>query len=472
MSAHKASEQLGTESVGRLLYRFAMPSVIGMVVNALYNIVDRVYLSHAVGVNALAGMTLTFPVMTALVSFGVLIGVGSGALISISLGRGARGDAEKCLGQAVALFLLMYALLVPPAFYFMDGLLRALGGNAETIPFAKQYLQIILACNLVQHLSFGLNNSIRAEGFPGRALATLLIGAVLNAILDPFFIFDRFLNVGGFAGFRGLNLGIRGAAWATVLSQCVSTAWVLAHFLSPRSACRLRWANLRIHPQLALRMAGIGLSGFSIQFIASIVGAVFNRSFRAYTATDAECALLMATMNTIQMITMLLFMPIFGLTQGMQPIVGYNYGAESYRRVRRAYHITLRAAVCVGVFGALVCWLGADGLAWIFAPKPELAELRAKIPHYLRVMTIALPVVGFSITTSNYFQSIGKIKMALLMSWMRQVIILLPTLLILPRLIGVEGIWYSAPASDFCSCGVALLFFLRERRHLRELLRA
>jgi Na+-driven multidrug efflux pump len=390
----------------------------------------------------------------------MLIGVGTGSLISISLGAGRRDDAEKCLGQAVALFVLMYAVLVPPAFYYMDDILNALGGLPETIPYARKYLEVILAFNIVQHLSFGLNHSMRAEGFPKHALATLLIGAILNTALDPFFIFERFWI------FPGLGWGIRGAAVATVLAQAVSSVWVLAHFMSPKSACRLRRANLRVHPRLAWRVAGIGLSVFSIQFIASIVGVVFNRNFRHYAGSDAESALLMATMNTIQIISLLLFMPIFGLTQGMQPIVGYNHGAQNTARVRDAYYLTLKCAVAVGVSGALFCWLGAPLLAWIFAPKPELADLRAKIPHYLRVMTLAMPVVGFSITTSNYFQSTGKVATALFMSWMRQVIVLLPMLIILPRFLGVEGIWYSAPVSDFASFCVALCFFFHERRRL------
>jgi len=455
---HHASAQLGRDSIGRLLCRFAVPSILGMVANALYCVVDRMYLGRMVGPDALGGMTLTFPVMSVITAFGMLIGAGTGALISISLGRGDRADAEKCLGQAVALFLLMYVALAPPALYYLDDLLNALGGTPDMVPHARDYLQIILAGNIVQHLSFGLNQSIRAEGFPMRALSTLLIGAILNIVIDPFFIFPEFLG-----------WGVRGAAVATLVSQGASSVWVLAHFLSPHSACRLRLKNIRIHPALAWRVAGIGLTPFSIQFIAGIVAATFNLSFRHYL-DEAMCNLHIAAMGTISMITLLFFMPMFGLTHGMQPVAGYNFGAKNYERLRDAYYLTLKVAVAIGVAGALACWVFAPQLARLFAPKPEHAELREIIPRYLRVVTLASPVVGFSITTSQYFQSIGKIRTALIMSWLRQVIVLLPTLLILPRFIGFEGIWYSSPASDFASFCVALVFFCHERRRLRALI--
>ena len=459
MSTHHASAQLGSESIGKLLYRFALPSITGMVVGALYHVVGRAYLSRVADADALAGMTLTFPVMTVIMAFGMLVGIGTGALISISLGRGQREDAEKCLGQAVALFFLMYAVLSPLAFVFMDEILNALGAKPDMLPYAKQYLTIILAGNIVQHLSFGLNNAIRAEGFPGRALATQLIGAGLNIIVDPFLIFPEFLN-----------LGVRGAAWGAVISQSVSAAWVLAHFMSPKSACRLRWKNIRIHPPLALKMAGIGLAPFTTQFVASIVLAVFNLSFRHYA--DDNCELYIATMGTVQAITMLFFMPVFGLTHALQPIVGYNYGAHNYERVRHAYNLTLKVAIAFGICGALFCWLGAQPLAHLFAPKnnPQLAELRAILPHYLRVMTLIFPVVGFSITTSQYFMSIGKTALALATTLLRQVVFLLPALLILPRFFGIEGIWYATPVSDFGSLAVALILFCHEQKHLRKLI--
>ncbi len=457
---HQASEQLGRDSVGRLLFRFSIPSIIGMVVNALYSVVDRAYIGRVVGADAIAGMTLAIPVMIAITAFGMLIGIGTATLISLSLGRGSREDAEKCLGQAVALFIALYLILPPIAFIYMDDLLHLLGGTEAMIPYARQYLQIILATNIVQHLSFGLNNSMRAEGFPGRALATLLIGAVLNAILDPLFIFPEFFG-----------WGIRGAAVATAISQTVSTVWVLAHFLSPRSAARLRWKNIRIHPPLALRMMGIGLAPFAMQFIASLIAAAFNRSFRIY-ADPAECSLAMAAMGTIQVVTMLLIMPMFGLTQGMQPIVGYNYAALQYDRVRRTFKLALVSGLVIGVTGALFCWTCAPLLANLFAPADRLPELHAVIPHYLRVMTLAFPVVGFSITTGQYFLSIGKVAMSMTMSLMRQVIFLLPALLILPRFFGVEGIWYSAPVSDFLSFAVAIVCFFHEQRHLRVLMYA
>jgi putative MATE family efflux protein len=454
---HEASEQLGRDGVGRLLLRFATPSIIGMVVNAMYNVVDRAYISRVVGHDALAGMTLTFPLMTVIFAFGMLVGSGTAALISISLGAGRRDDAEKCLGQAVALFLLIYVVFSPAALCFLDDILVALGGTEKMLPYARQYLRVILACNLVQHLGFGLNHAMRAEGFPKRALAAMLIGAALNAILDPIFIFPRFLD-----------RGIRGAAEATILSQCVGTAWVLSHFLSPRSACRLRLKNIRVHPALAWRVAGIGLSPFFIQFVASIVGVTFNRSFLHYGG--GKCELYMAAMGTILNITMLLFMPVFGLVHGMQPVVGYNHGAKNHERVRAAYLLTLKAAAVVGACGFMVCWAGAPWLALFFAPRPEHAELREIIPRFLRIMTLGFPVVGFSITTSNYFQSTGKITTALAMSLLRQVIILLPVLLVLPRFIGVAGIWWSTPVSDYASFCVASAFCWRELGRLRKLI--
>jgi len=457
MSIHKASEQLGTEGIGSLLRRFALPAMGGMIVGALYHAVGRAYLSRVADTDALGGMTLAHPVFGVIMAFGMLVGIGTGALISISLGKGRRDDAEKCLGQAVALFFAMYAILTPLALVFLDKILLALGATPEMLPHGRQYLQIILAGNLFMHLSFGLNAAIRAEGFPGRALATQVIGAVINIVIDPFLIWPEFLG-----------WGVRGAAAGAVISQAVSAAWVLAHFMSPRSACRLRLRNIRIHATLALKMAGIGLAPFCTQFVASIIGVVFNWSFNHYAPGNS--GLYIAAMGTIQAITMLFFMPVFGLTHGLQPIVGYNYGAKNYARVREAYFLTLKVALALGVCGALFCWLGAPLLATLYAPSEILTELKEILPRYLRVMTLVFPVVGFSITTSQYFMSIGKTAIALTQTLLRQVIILLPALVILPRFFGIEGIWYATPVSDFGSFCVAFIFFMRERKHLRGLL--
>lgn len=458
---HEASAQLGRDPVGRLLLRFSWPSIAGMVANGLYNIVDRIYIARVMGEDAIGGMSLTFPLMGVITAVGMLVGIGTGTLISMSLGRGAREEAEKYLGQAVGLFLLMYAVLPPLAFWFMDPLLVLIGGTPEIMPHAKQYLQIILAANIVQHLSFGLNNSMRAEGYPGRALATILIGAVLNAILDPFFIFPEFLG-----------WGVRGAAIATALSQTVSSVWVLAHFLSPRSAARLRWRNIRIHPALAWKMLGIGLSPFTVQIIGSLIVAVFNISFKHYAGADA-CATYIAAMGIIQSINMILIMPIFGVTQGMQPILGYNYAAGAYARVKRAYRLALVAAIAIGAGGTLFTWVFARPISELFIPDETGSQaLYDILPHYLRVTMFAFPVVGFSITTSQYFLAIGRSGIAIATTLLRQVIVLLPALLILPVFLGIPGIWYSAPFSDIISFLIALCVFLHERKRLNALIAA
>jgi putative MATE family efflux protein len=444
-------ERLGTQSIGSLLKEFAVPAIIATVVNALYNVVDQLYIGQGCGREALAGVALAFPFMVVLIAFGTLIGIGSGALLSIKLGERNRVDAEKVLGQCVAVKVLFGLTLPFIGLYFMDDLLPLFGGTPEAIPYARSFLRIVLFGNMFAHLSFGLSNLMRAEGNARCSMRCMIFGAVLNAILDPIFIF-------------GFHLGVAGAAWSTNIAMFCSAVYAFHHYLSKNCVVRLRLARIRIYPQMLLRVFAIGLSPFAIQLMAGAINVAFNKSFVKWAITTQAATVEIAAMGIVNSIVFLMLMPIFGLTQGMQPIVGYNYGAKNFLRVREAYIFTLKVATLFCFVSTLLVWIFAWPLLRCFTHDPALL---ASGTRGLRIFCLAFTGIGVPIVTITYFQSVGLPKFAILLSLLRQMMILLPLILLLPHVWGVTGIWLANPISDTLSTALTCFAVAYELRRLR-----
>jgi putative MATE family efflux protein len=440
------SKQLGEEKILSLIIKFSIPAIIGMLVNALYNIVDRIFIGNGVSTDALAGAAIGFPIMLIMMAFNMLIGLGANSLVAIRLGEQKKAEAEQIMGNAFILLVALSLVITVLGLIFLDPLLKLFGASSVVLPYARDYMRIILAGSVFQAIGMGMNNFIRSEGNPRIAMITMLIGAILNTILDPLFIFV-------------FHWGIAGAAYATIISLAVSAGWVLYHFVYGKSVLKLRVKNFNLKLDVIAKVAAIGAAPFMMQFAASILNAIMNRSLSVYGGDVA-----VSGMSAVMSITMLFLMPIFGINQGVQPIIGYNYGAQKYDRVKEALKLGIMAATIVVIFGFIITRLFPVQLISIFNAKD--AALIAFGSHALKVFLIFMPIIGFQIVSSNYFQAVGKPVQAGLLSLSRQVLILIPAMLILPRFFGVEGVLYAGPLSDIVSSVITGLFLYFELKHL------
>ncbi|WP_125154377.1 MATE family efflux transporter [Clostridium rectalis] len=443
------SKQLGEESIGKLLLRFSVPAIVGMLVNALYNMVDRIFIGHIpnVGSIAISGIAVGFPLSIINMAFAMLIGIGSSTMVSIKLGEKKKEEAEKILGNAIVLDVMISLIISIVGLAFLDSILKVFGASNVTLPYARNYMKYIIGGALLQNIGFGMNNIIRAEGSPKIAMITMIIGAIMNTILDPILIF-------------GFNMGVRGAAIATIISQGISSVWVIYYFLSKRSILKFKKENLRLNIHTVKTIFSIGMSPFFMQLASSIVTTLYNTSLIKYGGDLAVGA-----MGIINSIIMLFFMPIFGINQGAQPIIGYNYGAKQYKRVKKALKLAIIAGVCIATFGFIIIQLFPKALISIF--NKEDAELIAISVHGIRIDMIALPIIGFQIISSNYFQAIGKAKIAIVLSLSRQVIVLIPILLILPPILKLDGVWMAGPISDVLSATLTGVFLYKDMKLLK-----
>ncbi|GAA0738114.1 MATE family efflux transporter [Clostridium oceanicum] len=442
-------KQLGKENIKRLLWRFSIPAIVGMMVNALYNIVDRAYIGHIKGVGSLAitGVGLTLPIMTMIMAFSMLVGIGAAALISIRLGQKRKDEAEKILGNAFTLLCIIMVSIGIIGVIFIDPILKSFGASDATFGFAKQYIVIILLGCITNGLGFGLNNSIRAEGNPKMAMITMLLGAILNLILDPIFIFV-------------FNMGIRGGAIATIISQTANTIWVISYFVGKKSSLKIKKENLKIKKDIVLSIFSIGMAPFFMQLAASAVNIITNNALKS---TGGDLAI--GAMTIITSVSLVFLMPIFGINQGSQPIIGYNFGAQQYKRVKDTLKIAIIAATCIVVVGFSLVQIFPEAIIKIFNKDPKLIDIGVK---GIKTFLLMLPIIGFQVVASNYFQAVGKAKIATFLSLLRQVIILIPLLLILPNKLGLEGVWMCGPISDAISSVVTAVLIFREMKNLKR----
>ncbi len=441
-----SSDQLKTESVGKLLMKFSIPAIIGMMVNALYNVVDRMYIGW-IGPMAMTGIGLNLPFMTILMAFGMLVGIGGAAIISIRLGQGKKDEAEKILGNAVSLLILIMSIVTILGFIYKRPLLYLAGASSATIEYADQYLTIILMGAIFQGVGFGINNIIRAEGSPKIAMYTMLIGALINIILDPILIF-------------GCHMGISGAAWATIFSQFVSMVWVMSHFVKGNGRLKFHPKNMKLELSVIGSIMAIGISPFAMQIAASIVTLISNNALKTNGGDIA-----IGAMTVINAIVIFFLMPIFGINQGTQPIIGYNYGAKEYKRVKEALKLAIMAATSICLVGFVLTQFFTVTLIKIFNSDPELLKVAS---YGMKVFLSMMPLLGAQIVSANYFQAVGKAPKAMFLSLLRQVIVLIPMLLILPHYFGLKGVWFAGPISDATAFIVTVIFLLVEMRHLED----
>ncbi|MCY6484141.1 MATE family efflux transporter [Clostridium aestuarii] len=437
--------RLREENVARLLLRFFIPAIIGNVVNALYNIVDRVYIGRGVGDLALAGLSIAFPIMIITSGFGMLMGIGGGVLESLNLGKKDQNKAEKVLGNTFVLLIIASIAVSILCFIIKTPLLKAFGASKNTLKFAEEYLSIILFGTIVQNLGFGLNNSIRSEGNANIAMSTMIIGAVLNIILDPIFIFV-------------FGMGIKGAAIATVISQTVNTIWVIVHFRSNRSILKLKKENLKLNIQIVKGIIAIGMAPFAVQVAGGAVNVLLNKQLIIYSGDSA-----IGAMGVINSISMLIIMSIISITQAAQPIIGYNYGAKLYFRVKKTLKLAVTGAVALGVVSNIIIQLFPEHIIGVFNSEPKLMQIGSV---GLRIFLCMLPIIGYQIIGSNYFQAIGKAKISIILSMLRQVVILIPLLIILPKYLGLIGVWVASPVSDVISFFITMILFRKEVKKL------
>ncbi len=414
----------------------------------MYNVVDRIFIGLVEGPFAISGLAITFPVMTLTSSLGMLVGSGAAARISISLGKRDHHTAEQILGNSLLLTVILNAVFITLFVTFLEPILMAFGASSLTFPYARDYLKIVLLGNLFVSLCYNFNAMMRSSGYPTKAMVTMLIGAVLNLILSPLFLFV-------------FKLGIRGVAWATVLSMFIGMLFVMHHFTLRSSVIRLRWKQIRLNKTIILSILSIGLSPFSMQVAASSVALLMNTSLLRHGGDLAVGAY-----GIINSILMLILMVVLGLNQGTQPIIGYNYGAGNYRRVRDTLFYSLKMATLFTTVGFLIGQFFPRFLASAFTTDAELLEISGS---GLRIALLALPFVGFQIVSSNFFQSIGFAAKSIIQSLSRQLIFLVPGIILLPRIWGLQGLWIAIPVSDTLAALLSLYLLAIQLRHLRRM---
>lgn len=439
--------RLEHEKISRLLVHYAIPAVIGTMVNALYNIVDRIFIGQGVGPLAISGLTLTFPVLLFMQAFGMLVGAGAATRVSIHLGRKANDMAENVLGNAFTLTFILSVLTIVPCMLFMRPLLIAFGGSEQTIPYAEDYLYIAIPASLLASLSFSFNAVMRASGYPRKAMVTMMIGAIANVILDPIFIFV-------------FDMGIQGAAIATVISMALSAAFVMAHFVRKDSLVRFHKEYFRLRGAIVWNILTIGISPFAMQLAGSLVNVVMNHSLKKYGGDLA-----IGANGIITSVGMLLVMLIIGIAQGMQPIVGYNYGAGLHKRALETLKLVIILSTVITGTGFLCSVLFPQIIVKAFTNDVELEAISA---NGLRLTLFAFLVVGSQISISQFFQSIGVAWKAMFLSLSRQCIFLIPALLLLPLFFGLDGVWLAGPFSDLLAAATAWLFLIHHVKNVKK----
>ena len=453
MSSQSSPLSLGTDSLSRLLFRYALPAIIAQVAASLYNIVDSIFIGQGVGPLAISGLALTMPMMNLTAAFGAMIGAGSAALTSIRLGQGNKPAAERILGNVVLLNLVLGVVLMAFGLLYLDELLYFFGASDQTLPYAREYMRIILYGNVITHLFHGLNCMLRVAGYPNKAMNITIIAVVLNAVLDAIFIL-------------WLKWGIAGSAWATVIAQMLAVVVQWFHFSDKTSFLRFRGEAFRFRWDIIKNIVTVGMAPFMIQSCACVVVILVNNTLGQYGGD-----LSIGAYGIANRVAFLFVMVVMGFTQGMQPIVGYNYGARAYDRVLKTMWMTVGWSVATTTFGFLLCEIFPYQVVRIFVSEDgtgSATELIEASARGLRILVLMLPIVGFNIVAGNLFQHIGKPKRAILLSVSRQMLFLVPLIYFLPRYMGADGVWYSIPIADFISTLLAALLLFQQIHKLKK----
>lgn len=438
---HYATNELGEKNIGQLLWQYATPAIIAMVASSLYNMVDSVFIGQGVGPMAIAGLAITFPLMNLSAAFGAMVGVGTATMISVRLGQKNREEAQHFFGNSLTLNVLIGVLFLIGVLTSLNPILRFFGASDQTLPYAREYMEWILYGNVFTHLYFGLNAVLRSAGHPRTAMYATILTVLLNTALDPLFIY-------------GLGLGIKGAAIATVISQCVSLCWQMWIFTRPTEVVFIRKDTLMLRQYIVGGILSIGLSPFLMNTCSCLVVLLINRGM-----VEQGGDLAVGAYGIVNRILFIFAMIVMGLNQGMQPIAGYNYGAQLNDRVREVLYKTITYATVVMTVGFILCELFAEYIVQAFTTDAELIKMAAR---GMRIDVALFPIIGFQMVTGNFFQSIEQAGKSIYLSLTRQLIFLVPCLLILPRFWGLDGVWFSLPVSDgLASLNAAILLYLQ-----------
>ena len=447
MTQKGTATELGTESIGKLLTQYAIPAIIAMTASSLYNMVDSIFIGHGVGPLAISGLAITFPLMNLAAAFGSLVGVGASTFVSVKLGQKDYATAQQILGNVVSLNLIIGIAFTVLTLLFLDPILYFFGASDATISYARDYMVTILLGNVVTHMYLGLNSILRSAGHPQKAMLATILTVIINTILDPIFIYT-------------FEMGIRGAAVATILAQIISLCWLIKLFTNKEELLHLRRGIYRLRKVLVENIIGIGLAPFFMNLASCFIVILINKGLKQY---DGDLAI--GAFGIVNRIVFLFVMIVMGLNQGMQPIAGYNFGAQQYHRVNHVMKLTVIAATIVTTMGFLVGELIPELAVSAFTTDQTLIQISAM---GLRIVVMFFPIIGFQMVTSNFFQSIGMAKKAIILSLSRQVLILIPCLIILPLFWGADGVWFSMPISDITASLIAGVMLYKQFKKFKE----
>ncbi len=438
--------ELGTAPIGKLLLKYSLPAVVGTVVSAVYNIIDSIVIGHAIDdPYVVAGMAVTFPVMNLVTALGMLVGAGAATRVSIVMGQNDRRVAEIILGNCVQLTVIFGILYIIGFSFFLDPLLRAFGASSRSLPYAKEFLLWVLPGMVLMNLTFSYNNVMRASGYPAKAMYTNMIGAVLNSILAPLFLF-------------GFHWGIRGAAIATDISMLVTATWVMSHFFNKNNTLHFARGSFKFNWPIIRGVLYIGMAPFLINVAGSGINAIINNTLVDYGGDNAVAAVVVFN----RYVTVFVFI-IIGICQGMQPIVGYNYGSGRYRRLFRTFWLAAGTAVCISTLGTLLGVFNPRPIAAMFMQDDEQIQCAINCLH---ITLMSFWIVGFQIVSTNFFQALGMAGKAVFLSLTRQIIFMIPLLFILPPVMGLDGVWTAFPISDMAASVTAAILLWVEMRHI------
>ena len=434
MSQKRNATELGTQPIGKLLMQYAIPAIIAMTASSIYNMVDSIFIGQGVGPLAISGLAITFPFMNLGAAFGAMVGVGASTLISVKLGQRDYGTAQTVLGNVITLNLIIGIAFSIITLMFLDPILYFFGASTDTIGYARDYMLIILAGNVFSHMYFGLNAVLRASGHPQKAMYATINTVVINTLLDPLFIYV-------------FDWGIRGAAIATIIAQVISLIWQFKILTDKNELLHLRRGIYHLQSKIVKNIIAIGLSPFCMNVASCFIVIFINKGLKEY---DGDLAI--GAYGIVNRLVFICVMIVMGITQGMQPIAGYNFGAQQFDRVTRVLKLSIYGATAMTTLTFLVGELLPDVAVRLFTTDEGLISRAA---DGFRIVVLFFPIVGFQMVTSNFFQSIGMANKAIFLSLTRQLLFLLPCLIILPTFMGAAGIWWSMPISDLIASLVA-----------------
>lgn len=429
---------LQNESIKKLLVKYSIPAIISMLVSALYNVVDRIFIGNMKDIGALAitGVGITMPIVTIILAFSMLIGIGATANISIKLGQKRRDSAEKIMGNIITLSVILGAIITVLGSIYSDSILTAFGASEATLKYAKEYITIILYGTIFNIMGYALNSTIRADGNPKICSAIMVFSCFINIVLDPIFIFT-------------LGLGIKGAAYATILSQIMTAVLSIAYYMSKKSNLKIKLSSLNLDKDVMKLIFAIGISPFTMQVATSMVQVVNNNALRVHGGDLAIGA--MATVNAI---ALLCFMPVFGISQGAQPIIGYNFGAKQYNRVQDTLRLATWSGVVIFAIALFLVQTFPTAIIGLFNKNPDIMGISI---HGMRIYLMAMPAIAVGMAGTNYFLAIGEGKAAMFLSLLRQVLLLIPLIMIFSNLYGLTGIWLAQPVCDVIAAIVTVI---------------